>query len=169
MNVGGGKFKDVTRESSLLDIVANDSPISAGDYDNDGRVDVLVVTANRGPGLFRNISSARKSFSSRVKLHGPRGNPEAASGSGDRYVRRKPWQTRRHSRLSGISSASEFRMVCPLHFGLGKHTFIVTFASCVPGGKIIERKNVSADVSTTIAAEAPVEVIFAARSIVELD
>jgi hypothetical protein len=56
-NRGGNRFEDVTRGSGL-DRVAWSSGICAGDYDNDGRTD-LVTTAYGTNAMFRNLGGGR--------------------------------------------------------------------------------------------------------------
>jgi tetratricopeptide (TPR) repeat protein len=51
-NLGGGKFEDQTK-SAGLDLAAHSNACTAGDYDNDGFVD-LVLTSNNGLHLFHN-------------------------------------------------------------------------------------------------------------------
>ena len=56
-NRGGNRFEDVTRGSGL-DRVAWSSGICAGDYDNDGRTD-LVTTAYGTNAMYRNLGGGR--------------------------------------------------------------------------------------------------------------
>ncbi len=56
-NTGGGRFTDVTKGSGL-DVDLFGMGASAGDFDNDGRTD-LVITAFGGARLFRNLGNGR--------------------------------------------------------------------------------------------------------------
>ena len=95
MNLGGGKFKEVTKESGLSENVMPESSNASGDFDNDGRVDVLVVTPDRGPAPYRNVSQNTNHWL-KVKLQGPHGNPEGA-GTRSRSTRRASLATARRS------------------------------------------------------------------------
>src|SRR5688572_9578092 len=62
-NQGGGKFKDVTAGSGL-DVPLYGMGVACGDYDDDGRVDVLITTVggcklfqNEGGGKFRDVTA----------------------------------------------------------------------------------------------------------------
>ena len=66
-NRGGNRFEDVTRGSGL-ERVAWSSGICAGDYDNDGRTD-LVTTAYGTNAMYRNLGGGRfEDVTSRVGL-----------------------------------------------------------------------------------------------------
>jgi hypothetical protein len=148
MNLGGGKFKEVTKSSGLLESVLNDSSCAAGDFDNDGRVDVLLVTADRGPGLFRN-TSANNHHWLKVKLRGPRGNAEAAGAQVTIYAAGKLGDKKAILGYQERIVATEFRLPYPLHFGLGTHQKCdvrVVF----PGGHTVERKDVAANTALTV-------------------
>jgi hypothetical protein len=63
-NEGGGKFRDVTAGSGL-DVPLYGMAVACGDYDNDGRVDVLIATVggcklfrNEGGGKFHDVTAA---------------------------------------------------------------------------------------------------------------
>jgi hypothetical protein len=154
LNLGGGKFKDVTRESGLMETVKGESSNAAGDFDNDGRVDLLVTTPDRGPGLFRNISITKNHWL-KVKLRGPRGNPEAAGAQVTVYAAGKLGDKQAILGYQERILATEFKVPCPLHFGLGTHAkydLRVVF----PGGRVVEQRQVAADGVVTISEkEAP--------------
>ncbi len=151
MNLGGGKFKDVTRATGLLETVRSDSPLAAGDFDNDGRVDVLLVTADRGPGLFRNTTAGSNHWL-KVKLRGPRGNAEAAGAQVSVYAAGKLGDKKAILGYQERILATEFKVPCPVHFGLGKHQKCdvrVVF----PDGKKMEQKDIAADTTITVGVE----------------
>lgn len=63
-NVGGGKFKDVTKGSGL-EAPLYGMGVAVGDYDNDGRVDVFITAVggnrlfhNEGGGKFRDVTES---------------------------------------------------------------------------------------------------------------
>jgi hypothetical protein len=150
LNLGGGKFKDVTKASGLLEAVMSDSPCAAGDFDSDGRVDVLLVTADRGPGLFRNTTTASHHWL-KVKLRGSRGNPEAAGAQVTVYAAGKLGDNTAILGYQERILATEFKVPVPLHFGLGaqeKCDVRVVF----PGGQTVEQKGVAADTTVTVEA-----------------
>src|SRR3954469_18805667 len=63
-NVGGGKFKNITKGSGL-EAPLYGMGVAVGDYDNDGRVDVFITAVggnhlfhNEGGGNFRDVTEA---------------------------------------------------------------------------------------------------------------
>jgi hypothetical protein len=150
LNLGGGRFKDVTKASGLLETVMSESPCAAGDFDNDGRVDVLLVTADRGPGLFRNTTTGSHHWL-KVKLRGSRGNPEAAGAQVTVYAAGKLGDDKAILGYQERILATELKVPAPLHFGLGaqeKCDVRVVF----PGGQTVEQKGVAADTTVTVEA-----------------
>ena len=80
-NIGGGRFKDVTKESGLAALPGGyGHGIAVGDYDNDGRPDLFLTRwgsyalyHNLGKGLFREDATAK------AGLAGPRECPTSAA------------------------------------------------------------------------------------------
>lgn len=152
MNLGGGEFKDVTKESGLNENVMPESSNAAGDFDNDGRVDALVVTPDRGPALYRNVSQNANKWL-KVKLLGPRGNPEAAGAQVTIYQAGKLGDRKAILGYQELIIATEFKIPRPLHFGLGRHQQ-ADIRVVFPGGKVVEEKGVAGNHTTTITEDA---------------
>jgi len=76
-NLGPDGFKDVTAETGLDKIQLNDPrAIIAGDYDNDGAVDLL-ITQNHGPAVLLHNEGGNKNSSLRLALKGLNDNKSA--------------------------------------------------------------------------------------------
>ena len=75
---GQGEFRALPRAASGIELSGDQRGAAAGDFDGDGRPD-LVALLNRGPaGLWRNNGG---SASVRVQLRGPPGNPTGLGAS----------------------------------------------------------------------------------------
>ena len=151
LNLGGGKFKDVTKESGLIEAVMPESSNAAGDFDNDGRVDVLVVTRDKGVGLFHNISRNGNNWV-KVRLKGPKGNPDSAGARATVFEAGRVGQAGAVIGYQESIFSTDFRMPRPLHFGLG------TRAGCdvrvqFPGGKTVDKTGVQAGTLLTLSEE----------------
>ncbi|HEV8355438.1 MAG TPA: FG-GAP-like repeat-containing protein [Gemmatimonadales bacterium] len=75
---GKGGFAAVPGQRSGLLVYGDQRGAAAGDYDGDGRVDVVITQNGTTTRLFRNLG-ARPGF--RVRLDGPPGNPRAIGAS----------------------------------------------------------------------------------------
>ena len=69
----GGKFTPVSAQGSGIEIYGEQRGCAVGDFDEDGRPDLLVTSKNSQTRLLRN---ARGQPGLRVKLKGPPGNPD---------------------------------------------------------------------------------------------
>jgi len=119
-NLGNGKFEDVTKASGIPAEAMPESSNAAGDYDADGLVDILLVTPVSGVGLFHNTTANANGWI-KIKLHGPRGNPEAAGAKVYVY---KEGKLGDKSSLLGFQEnifATELKLPNPMHFGLGQN------------------------------------------------
>jgi hypothetical protein len=115
--------------------------LAAGDYDNDGRVDLLVVDYEGSPLLLHNISTSGNHWIT-IELRGE-GHNRLAYGAKVEA---------RSSNLSGMWSS----MVSPagsflsssdsrVHFGLGRTAVLDELRIRWPNGRVQEMKNVKAD------------------------
>jgi hypothetical protein len=142
-NLGSGKFEDITRASGILGDALAESSNATGDFDADGLVDVVVITPSQGVGLFHN-TTANANHWIKIKLRGPRGNPEAASAKVYVY---KEGKLGDKASLLGFQEnifATELKLPNPLHFGLGpnaKCDIRVVF----PDTKTVDRRGQSAN------------------------
>jgi hypothetical protein len=75
-NVGGGRFREVSREvgGSVLDAKSSRGT-AFGDYDNDGDLDVLIVNVDDRPTLLRNDTAGGRWIT--VRLEGTESNRDA--------------------------------------------------------------------------------------------
>jgi len=114
-----------------------------GDFDNDGDLDVLMMT-NGGPAyLFRNDGGTNQSL--RIKLEGTRSNRDGIGA----IVRinvggEKQWQMLR----SGSSYLSQSELV--LTFGLGQRTKVESIEIQWPSGQVDKLTNVSSGQTITV-------------------
>ena len=139
-NTGGGKMEDVSALSgSGVTSLQSSRGLAAGDYDNDGDVDVFVTNMNERPSLLRNDGGSRQSFLS-IQLVGTKSN---RNGIGARVTVTAAGRSQVQEVRSGSSfmSQSDLR----LHFGLGPATRVDQIEVRWP------RLN-SVDVATDVAA-----------------
>lgn len=118
-NLGNGRFKDVTA-SCGSDVAAPHSSrgCAFGDYDNDGRVDVLVMNMNETPQLLRNEYAGSRNRTPnnwlKIKLVGTKSN-RSAIGARVRVSAGHRVQTQELTSQSSYYSHNDPRM----HFGVG--------------------------------------------------
>lgn len=148
-NLGAGKFQDVTKESGVVQEAQEESGNAAGDFDGDGLVDLVVITPSRGIGLLRNASPGVNGWL-KVKLQGPRGNPE---GAGARVAVYQAGKLGQKDGMLGYQEnifSSDFRIPNPLHFGLGQQK-TCDVRVVFPGGKAVEKQGVQAGTVAVIS------------------
>jgi enediyne biosynthesis protein E4 len=118
--------------------------VATGDFDNDGRVDVLIVDSEGKPLLLHNQTHSTENWAG-VRLQGTESNRDGqgalltAKIAGQKFVR---LCTGGGSYLS----ASDKRV----HFGLGKATQIDSLTIQWPNGKLEVFKNIAANRYITI-------------------
>ncbi|MCK4761820.1 MAG: CRTAC1 family protein [Candidatus Aminicenantes bacterium] len=144
-NINGKKFRDVSAQVGKdfqAKFVGRGS--AAGDFDNDGDLDILVLNLNDRPRLLRNDGGNRGNWLM-VRLIGKRSNRDAI-GAWVRLTAGGTTQTRNVISSSGYLSRSDYR----LHFGLGKNKKAEKIEIRWPGGKVQVLKNVDANRVLTI-------------------
>ena len=116
-NGGMGKFSDVSIEAGPAVMEKSSARgLAIGDYDNDGRTDLLIGNMNEKLNLLRNTSATNQSIT--LKLIGQKTN-RSAIGSFARVTSAKRTLTGEVRSGSTFLSQSDFR----LHFGLGNAGF----------------------------------------------
>lgn len=150
-NMGNGTFKDVTNASGVVPAATDESSNAAGDFDADGRVDLLVVTPREGVGLFRNTTQNASGWI-KVRLKGPKGNPEGAGAQVTLYEVGRLGDKKAILGYQEWIVATEFKIPRPLHFGLGlkgQCDVRVVF----PGGKVAEKRGMITGQTAVISVE----------------
>ena len=113
-NGGAGKFTDVSNEGGPA-VMAKTAArgLAAGDYDNDGRADLLISNMNERVSLLRNTAAAGQSIT--LKLAGTGKSNRSAIGAVARVTVGKRVLTGEVRSGSTFMSQSDFR----LQFGIG--------------------------------------------------
>ena len=143
-NLGNGKFEEVTAKMGAGFATPKVARGAAyADINNDGALDVLVMTNGGAPHLYRNEGGTNHSL--RVKLAGTKSNRDGigavvrvASGSDKQWLMMK----------SGSSYLSQSELV--LTFGLGERTKADTVEIQWPSGQIDKLANIAAGQTVTI-------------------
>jgi len=137
---GRSRFRDVTAQagSALLESTVSRG-MAAGDYDNDGKIDLLVNNLNRPPQLLRNTRPSSFHWLG-IQLEGRRSN---RSGYGAEVTVRAGARRWRDWCRSGGSYVSHNDS--RLHFGLGDAQQADEITIRWPGGKTDVIRNVPAD------------------------
>ena len=126
-NLGNGKFEDV---SAAMRGLHSSRGAAAGDFDNDGAIDLLIMNRNEAPSLLRAISSSGNNWI-KVQLTGVKSN-RMAIGAKVRVLVAGRWQTQVVLSQSGYYSVNDAR----LHFGLGKAEGVETVEVTWPNGVV---------------------------------
>jgi hypothetical protein len=115
-NLGGGRFEDVSdRAGPGIAAMHTSRGAAAGDFDNDGCLDILVMNMNEPPSLLRNDCKSGNRWI-KVKLTGTKSN-RSAVGAKVTVITGTERQTQVAMSQTGYYSRPDSR----LHFGLGKH------------------------------------------------
>ncbi|MEO2004017.1 MAG: CRTAC1 family protein, partial [Candidatus Poribacteria bacterium] len=113
-NGGSGVFDDVSASAGDGLQLRNVSRGAAfGDFDNDGRLDVLIANCGQSPDLLRNASSTGNHWLT-IETVGTTSNRDGI-GARVRVLANGVWQTREVRSASSYPCHSDMR----LHFGLG--------------------------------------------------
>jgi hypothetical protein len=140
-NLGGGKFKDVSASAGIATHYLGEPCSAAADYDDDGLVDLAMLS--QGVWLGHNVSVTDNGWL-KVRLIGPKGNPEAAGASVTLYEAGHLGDAKFILGHQQAQFSSDFHTSgSRLHFGLGRHP-ACDLTAVFPGGKTVERKDVKA-------------------------
>jgi hypothetical protein len=113
-NLGNGKFEDVSdRSGPGMTSIHSSRGAEAGDFDNDGNMDLLVMNMNEPPSLLKNQSKSGQKWL-KVKLIGTKSN-RSGIGAKVKVTAGGRSQVRVLLSQSGFYSSADGR----LHFGLG--------------------------------------------------
>jgi enediyne biosynthesis protein E4 len=144
-NLGHGKFEEVTAKMGAGFAAPKVARGAAyADIDNDGALDILVMTNGGSPHLYHNEGGTNQSL--RIKLVGTKSNRDGIgaivriSAGGE-----KQWQMLR----SGSSYLSSSELV--LTFGVGSKTNIDSIEIQWPSGQVDRLSNTSSGQTVTIA------------------
>lgn len=138
-NLGNGRFADVTADSGALARPRPARGLAVGDYDDDGRLDLLCVNRNQRADLFRNTSPDRGHWIS-LRLVGTRSNRDGI-GARVRLLAGGVVQTAVCRRSSSYASSSDPR----LFFGLGNATRVDRIEIRWPSGEEDRLPSLAAD------------------------
>ena len=139
-NLGNGRFENVSAQAGPAFAERYSSRGAAfGDFNNDGRVDVLITNMNDKPSLWRNETS-NSNHSVLLKLIGTRSN-RSAIGARVRLTSGRHTQTAEVHSGDSLMSMSDLR----LHFGLGEATRIDTLEVRWPSGLVEIMRAVAVD------------------------
>lgn len=128
-NLGNGKFEDVAALAGPAIRAEHCSRgAAAGDFNNDGNLDLLIMNINEPPSLLRNTNRAAGHWFA-VKLVGVQSN-RMAIGAKVRIQAGGRWQSAVMLSQSGYYSVNDPR----LHFGLGAATRVTQLEVTWPGG-----------------------------------
>jgi len=150
-NQGNGKFEDVSQTAGTdFQLAGQYRGVAFADFDNDGRLDAVVVNVNGPARLFRNVTSEAGHWLA-LKLRGTRSNRD---GIGAKVELTLPSgrQLYNHCTTSvGYASSSE-----PLvRFGMGKETVAKTIRIRWPSGQVQELQNIKGDQVLTATEPKP--------------
>lgn len=150
-NIEGQRFEDVSAGAGPdFQKAALHHGAAFADFDNDGRIDVVVSVLDGPAKLFRNVSDAGHWLA--LKLHGTRSNRQGL-GAVVRVTLPDGRILYNHATTSvGYACSSE-----PLvRFGLGPHAEAAKVEIWWPGGRMQQLAGVKADrVSEIVEAETP--------------
>ena len=152
-NTGDGRFVDVTRD--VEDGLSTPQPgrgAAFGDYDNDGDVDVFVLSVNGAGRLLRN-DAGNGSRWLRVKLVGAAREHSVGSTGAPRLSNRNGIGARVTVWAGGRPQVGEVRSGSSylsqndfrLHFGLGRAPTVDSLKVRWPGGAVDRMRSISAD------------------------
>lgn len=141
VNLGAERFADA-RGGSAPDVFAPRAHrgCAFGDFDNDGRIDIVVSCLNEPAELLRNIS-ARNNHWIELRLRGTRSNRDGIGAKIRLVPASGPAQYNHVTTSVGYASSSTSRA----HFGLGGDTRIARIEIRWPSGTAQVLENVAAD------------------------
>jgi hypothetical protein len=129
-NRGDGTFADATAGSGGdLGRPIVGRGLATGDYDNDGRIDLLIVDSEGAPLLLHNETASAGNWIG-LELRGSRSNPNGYGARVTVQAAGRQWVRHCHADGSYLSSSDS-----RVHFGLGKATRVDSVTIRWPDGK----------------------------------
>lgn len=135
-NNGGLQFQNVSEAWGFKDSTFSNGAAVA-DFDNDGKLDLVINNLDGVADIYRNISAAKNNFL-RLKLEGPQKNPEGLGAKVSVYYDGKMQQFFQQKTVRGYLSCNE----PTIHFGLGKKDKVDSVVVVWPDGKASITKNI---------------------------
>jgi enediyne biosynthesis protein E4 len=130
-NLGNGKFEDVSdRSGPAIPAVHSSRAAAAGDFDNDGALDVLIMNMNEPPSLLHNANRSGN-YWIKLKLIGTKSN-RSAIGARVKHMAADGPQVAVVLSQSGYYAHPDSRV----HFGLGKAEKTGTIEVAWPSGLV---------------------------------
>jgi hypothetical protein len=137
-NLGNGKFEDVSdRSGTGISAEHSSRGAEAGDFNNDGNLDLLVMNMNEPPSLLKSESGSPGRWL-KVQLQGTKSN-RSGIGAVVRVTAAGRGQMKARLSQSGFYSSADPR----LHFGL-RDSAAATVEVAWPGGLVESWENVEA-------------------------
>ena len=148
MREAAAKWKDVTGEAGMNALpAARHRGCAFGDFDGDGRTDIVVTALGKDAEIWMNRSEPRRHWLD-ISLEGTRSNRDGI-GTRIKVVTRRGVQYNHMTTSVGYASSSDG----PVHFGLGEDERADLLEIRWPSGVVQQLKNVTAD--QVIAAKEP--------------
>ena len=148
MSLGDGTFSEQAAASGINHDDQGRGVICT-DYDNDGRVDVLIATNGKSPTIYRNEAINNNHYL-QIDLVGSPGNRQ---GIGSRVT----VETASGTQMQEITLGSNYlaQQPCTLHFGLGAETTVtaITVAWSDLAGTVTRIENIDSDQRITISIQ----------------
>ena len=141
LNDGKARFTDVSSTAGpWFKQTKLGRGVVRGDFDNDGRIDMLVANVNDSPALLRNTTSLAGCHWLTLKLVGHASNRDGI-GARTRCVAGGKAQVRERVSAGSYASSHDPRV----HFGLGEATTVAELEVRWPSGKVQKLTNVKGD------------------------
>jgi enediyne biosynthesis protein E4 len=150
-NLGAsGKWQPLTEEAGFVDATAARHRGAAfGDFDGDGRVDIVVTSMDDNAELWMNRSPGQNHWLA-VSLHGTKSNRDGI-GARVKVVTKAGTQYNRQTSSVGYASSS----LGPIHLGLGAESVAQTVEIDWPSGMVQTLHDVPADQILKVTEPAP--------------
>ncbi len=138
-NKGGLQFDNVSEAWGFKDSTFSNGAAVA-DFDNDGKLDLVINNLDGEADVYKNISTARNNYL-RMKLEGPQKNTDGIGAKISLFYDGKQQQFFQQKTVRGYLSCNE----PTVHFGLGVKDKIDSAVIVWPDGKSNTMKNVAAN------------------------